>query len=202
MKLTIDNLDGLGPRDYTSAIDAANPPHILRRLNKPAELRVGLVADTPDFIVPANGARLTLGRTNGSDVFTGYVAAVPEFEYLGWGERGPVYRYRLLAISDEILLDRKPVPLRPVFVACTAGDAIRQLTESISPNLLDQTAVTDVDSLTRYSCSPSSIWSEHAAALALRARGAYQVIDGKLSFRPIGAVVHTLDDSAPSFSPD
>jgi len=200
MKLTIDNLDGLGPRDYTASIDAANPPHILRRLNKPAELRVGLVGETPEFIVPANGARVTLGRTNGTDVFTGYVAAVPEFEYLGWGDHGPMYRYRLLAISDEILLDRTPVPNRASFVARTAGDALCRLTENLLPNVFDTTAVDPVDLLTRYQCSPAHTWSEHAAQLALRSRAAYQVAGGKLSFAAIGSLVHTLPSSQPSFS--
>ncbi len=200
MKLTIDNLDGLGPRDYTSSIDVANPPHILRRLNKPSELRVSLVGDTPDFIVPANGARLMLGRANGSDVFTGYIAAVPEFEYLGWGERGPIYRYRLIAISDEIILDRKPIPARPAFVARTAGDALRTLTNDLSPGLLDMSGVDDIETVTRYQCAQAHIWSEHAAALALRARAAYHVLDGKLAFHPIGSAVHVLQDTQPSFS--
>jgi hypothetical protein len=95
MKLQIDNLDGFGPRDYTSAIDASHPPQIIRKLNKPSELRVSLVADSPEFIVPAAKARITLGRTNGQDVFTGYLMQAPSFQYLGWGDRGPVYRYKL-----------------------------------------------------------------------------------------------------------
>src|SRR5690349_17138372 len=101
MKLQIDNLDGLGPRDYTSAIDGARSPQLVRRLNRPSELRFSLVATGPESVVPANGARVALGKTNGQDVFTGYVTQAPAFEYLGWGERGPVYRYDLTARSDE-----------------------------------------------------------------------------------------------------
>ena len=89
MKLQIDNLDGHGPRDYTSAIDGSRSPQLVRRLNRPSELKFSLVADGPDFVVPASGARVVLGKTNGQDVFTGYLTQAPVFEYLGWGRTRP-----------------------------------------------------------------------------------------------------------------
>ena len=60
MKLQIDNLDGLGPQDYTPMIDSARLPQIVRRLNKPSVLKVGLLANGPNFVVPVSGARLDL----------------------------------------------------------------------------------------------------------------------------------------------
>ena len=78
MKLQIDNLDGAGPRDYTDSIDAAHAPLVTRKLNQPAELRFTLLQIGANFIVPVRGARVLLGRSNGQDVFTGYVAADPE----------------------------------------------------------------------------------------------------------------------------
>ena len=107
MKLQIDNLDGAGLRDYTSAVDAANAPRVTRKLNQPDELRFSLLQIGPNFVVPVRGARVLLGRTNGQDVFTGYVSADPEYEYLGWGERGVMYRYKFVARSDEAQLDEK-----------------------------------------------------------------------------------------------
>ena len=95
MKLTIDNLDGNGARDYTLAVDKTRAPRVLRRNRRASELRLSLIADDPDFVVPRDGARIMLGRLNGVDVFTGYLSAAPTFEYLGWNERGPVYRYNL-----------------------------------------------------------------------------------------------------------
>jgi hypothetical protein len=74
------------------------------------------VVDASGFVIPVTGARVTLGKANGSDVFTGYVTAAPQYEYLGWGEQGPVYRYNVVAQSDEVLLDQKraaePIPFR------------------------------------------------------------------------------------------
>ena len=69
-------------RDYTTAIDAAHAPRIIRKLNEASELRFTLLQDDPSFVVPTRGARVLLGRTNGQDVFTGYIIASPEYEYL------------------------------------------------------------------------------------------------------------------------
>jgi hypothetical protein len=44
MKLLIDNLDGLGARDYTAFVDSSKHPSLVRKLNSPAELKFGLVA--------------------------------------------------------------------------------------------------------------------------------------------------------------
>jgi hypothetical protein len=60
MKLIIDNLDGQGPRDYTLVVDSTRAPQVLRRKRQPAELRLSLIADDPAFVVPVNGARITM----------------------------------------------------------------------------------------------------------------------------------------------
>jgi hypothetical protein len=202
MKLQIDNFDGRGPSDYTSAIDASRAPKVVRRLNKPDELQISLIADRPDFIVPGNGARITLGRSNGEDVFTGYLTQAPAFEYLGWGERGPVYRCNLVAQGDEALLDRKQIPNCPPFVDRSAGDALRQLTEDLLPGIFDITAVQDVDTIANYAPSPQKKWSEHAAEIALQARATYRAMNGALSFVPVGATAYALNETDSSFSPE
>jgi len=202
MKLQIDNLDGRGPQDYTSAIDASHPPQIIRKLNKPSELRLSLVADTPEFVVPAVKARITLGRTNGQDVFTGYLMQAPAFEYLGWGERGPVYRYNLVARSDEALLDEKRLPDRGPFVERSAGNALRQLTQDLMPGVFDTSAAQDLDRMFWYVPNPQKTWSQHAAEIAVRARASYRTLNGALIFSPVGASVYTLSESDPNFNPE
>jgi hypothetical protein len=201
MTLSIDNSDGLGPREYSAAIDMSRPPRVLRRLNKPAELRFSLVANSPDFIVPVAGARVRMGRLNGSDVFTGYLATAPTFEYLGWGENGAVFRYDVSAVGDEFLLDRKSLPDRPPFVERSAGDALRVLADNLVPGAIDSSAVQDLDRLGWYYCDRQKRWSEHAAEISLRARASYTILNGKLTFTPLGERSYTLDESDASFSP-
>ena len=60
MKLTIDNLQGQGPQDYTGALDGTKLPKVERKGNQPAELQFSLVANSPGFVIPVAGARVTL----------------------------------------------------------------------------------------------------------------------------------------------
>lgn len=200
MKLQIDNLDGAGPKDYTATIDVANTPRITRRLNQPSELRFSLLLG-PGLVVPQRGARVLLGKTNGQDIFSGYITASPEYEFLGWRQEGPLYRYNLVARSDEVLLDEKRLPARSPFVARTAGDAVRTLCNSVVTGAFGTTAVQELDVLPVYTPDPQLSWSEHAAAIATHARASYRALDGALVFSPLGAVSHALSEADPAFSP-
>ncbi len=201
MKLTIDNLQGQGAQDYTGAVDWTKPPKVQRKGNQPAELQFSLVANSPDFVIPVVGARVALGKTNGSDVFTGYVVAAPEYEYLGWGEQGPVYRYNLAAQSDEILLDQKALPNRSPFVVRSAGNALRQLAQDLLPGEFDTSEVQDVDTLASYAVNPQKSFSFHVAEIALACRGSFRCMNGALILTPVGANTYSLDESDANFSP-
>ena len=201
MKFQIDNFDGAGLRDYTAAIDGVHLPEVVRKLNQPSELRVNLLASTPDFVVPAAGARVLLGLTNGQDVFTGYLTDAPAFEYLGWGGQGPMFRYSLMAKSDEVLLDQKRVPDIVPFVERSAGSALRQLTEDVMGSAIDLSAAQNLDNVAGYAGDPQKTWSQHAAELAVQARACYRLENGALSFAPLGANVYTLSESDANFSP-
>ncbi|HEX3740296.1 MAG TPA: hypothetical protein VHV29_11275 [Terriglobales bacterium] len=201
MKLQIDNLDGLGPRDYTADIDAARSPKVTRKLNAASQLTFSLISVGGDFVVPGRGARVTLGRTNGQDVFTGYIESEPEYEYLGWGERGAMYRYNFVVLSDEFLLDEKRLSTRSPFVARSAGDALRQLTQDAMPGAFDLSPIQNLDTLPYYVPDPQKTWSQHASEISLLARGSYRVFNGEVLLTPIGAVGYTLNESDPNFCP-
>ena len=202
MKLTIDNLQGQGPQDYSGAVDGTKPPKVERKLNQPAELQFSLLANTPGFVVPVMGARVMLGKTNGSDVFSGYVTSAPQYEYLGWGEPGPVYRYNVVAQSDEILLNQKALPARSPFVDRSAGDALRQLAQDLLPGWFDTSAVQDLDTLAVYAVNPQKNFSYHAAEIALAARASFRTMNGALILAPVGAASYVLNESDSNFSPE
>jgi hypothetical protein len=202
MKLTIDNLQGQGAQDYTGALDGTKSPKVERKLNQPSELQFSLVGNSPGFAIPVSGARVTLGKTNGGEVFTGYVTGAPQYEYLGWGEQGPVYRYNVVAQSDEVLLDQKTLPNRSPFVVRSAGDALRQLAEDLLPGWFDISAVQDVDTLATYAVNPQKSFSFHAAEIALAARGSFRTMNGALILAPVGAVTYALNESDVNFSPE
>jgi len=149
-----------------------------------------------------DGARVTLGKANGSDVFTGYVTGTPQYEYLGWGEQGPVYRYNVVAQSDEVLLDQKALPNRSPFVARSAGDALRQLAQDLLPGFFDTSGVQDVDTLAVYAVNPQKNFSFHAAEIALTARASFRAMNGSLILAPVGAAAYSLAETDANFSPE
>lgn len=135
MKLLIDNFDGRGAQDYTPNL--APGATIVRKLNAPAALEMSLVPGVAAFNVPTSGARITLSRDDGSNMFTGYLIAPPTSTYFGWHDDGPQYRYDLAALSDVMLLNQKAPPPHPPFVARSAGDAFRQLVLEAMPGRFD-----------------------------------------------------------------
>jgi hypothetical protein len=201
MKLQIDNLDGHGLVDYTPTIDCSQPLRVWRRLNRAAELQCSLVATGAGFSTPANGARIVLARAGGQTLFTGYLTQAPVFEPLGRGDHGPVYRYKLIALSDEVALDRKRLPDTAPFVDRSAGSSLRQLMQDLRPGLLDTSAVQDVDTLASYVPDPQMTWAQHAAQIALEARAVYRAVNGALTFAPVGTAVYALSETDANFSP-
>lgn len=201
MNVLIDNLDGQGELDYTASIEAEGLPRIRRRLNAPAEMDLALIGDSSAFLVPVIHARVVLKGASSSPIFTGYLQAAPEPEYLGWSERGPVFRYHLHAVSDELLLDRMQVPARPTFVARTAGSVLKELANGLLPGVFDVSGVQDLATLPLVNCDSQQPWSKHAAEVATRARASYRAHDGRLTLAALGATTHALSESCAGFEP-
>ncbi|HEY7352926.1 MAG TPA: hypothetical protein VH596_09200 [Terriglobales bacterium] len=201
MKLQIDNFDGADPRDYTADIDATRPSHLMRKLNEASQFNFSLLSTGAEFIVPVSGARVTFSRANDQKIFTGYITSAPECEYLGWGERGAIYRYNFIAKSDEVLLDEKRLSVRSAFVARSAGDAVRELTEDAMPGAFDLSGVSDLDIVAEYSPDPQESWSTHVARIATEARASYRVLDGAIVFAPVGVSAYMLNEADATFSP-
>lgn len=201
MNLTIDNLQGQGPQEYTASIDLTEAPKLQRKLNQPAELRFSLLADSSGFVVPVAGARVVLTRVDGSFVFTGYAVVTPEYESLGWGERSPVYRYNVVALSDEQILNRKALPNRVPFVNRSAGSAIEQLAQDLLPGWFGTSSVQNLDTPAAYVVNPQKEFSFHAAEIALSTRASFRTMNGALVLTPVGAATYALNESDENFTP-
>ncbi len=150
---------------------------------------------------PTAGAKIEVARTDGEFAFTGYLTRAPQREYLGVGERGPVYRCNLEAESEEFLLDQKALPNRAPFVARSAGSALKQLIEDLAPGAFDTKGVQDLDVLASYWANPQTEFSEPAAASARATRGSYRILDGAVLLEPVGTASHKISEDDPKFSP-
>lgn len=201
MKLLIDNLDGLGPQDYTGFVDTSKSPGLVRKLNSPAKLTFGLVSAAGSFTVPAFGGRVTLILRNGNDLFTGYIAETPTYQYLGWADQGISYRYEIDALSDVMLMDEKAPPSHPPFVDREAGNAFEQLTDEALPGWFDVSGVIAGDPIPYYSVNPAKKWTASAAEVAASGRCAYRDDNGKLFFTPLATYTYELAENTPTFSP-
>ena len=176
-------------------------PRLERKINAPAAFTCKLVGSSHEFEVPVAGARVAVLKAGGEFLFTGYLTQQPEFEFLGWGESGPVHRYGLIAESDEVLLNQKALPNRAPFIARSAGSALKQLVEDLLPGQFDTAEVEDIDTLAHYQVNPQKKFSEHAGEIALAARASYRVMDRKLTLSPVGAETYAISENDPNFSP-
>jgi hypothetical protein len=194
MQLTIDNLDGLGPVDYTAAIDASQPFEIVRTLNAPTILKGTLCLAASILPTPVRRGRVVVNSDAGSTLFTGYLTIEPAALYAGESSAGAAYRLALTAVSDEWLLDKQSW-------GSTVGAGVFQsgnnlfttLLQRISPNVL-----TASGSLANpagiFEPEQGSPWSRNAGLLANSTYSAYRAINGAVGLGSLALVQHTLSD--------
>jgi hypothetical protein len=191
MRLTIDNLDGLGAVDYSVAIAADVPLKIERTLNEPT-IASGLL-EPCTLAVPVRRGRVVIAADNGTVMFTGYLGIEAVAIYAGVSTTGPVYRYAFSAISDEWLLDKQPLPYLGSGLSTPAGAVLRTLTQRALGGVFSTTGVVDSAAVGVFEPSAAASWSRNAGALANASYSAYRVLDGALTMQPAGAVTHLLD---------
>jgi hypothetical protein len=201
MKILIDNYDGAGLRDCTALAAADEPPRIVRRLNRPSELQLALLAADPALVLPAAGARIVVEQSDGAQLFTGYLQATQACDYLGWGERGPAYRIVFRAISDESLLDAQSLAEALTFTAQTPAQIVGRLTAALLPVAFETTAVLASEPLAVFSAAPGKSWSSLIAEVAQLAGAAYRVSDGAVTMAPLGAQAHAFSEGDATFRP-
>ena len=201
MKLIIDNHDGQGALDYSAYLDAEHLPQLKRWLNRATEMRAWLASDDAGLRAPASGSRVILQREDGYKLFTGYLTAAPEMQYLGKTQTSAAWRYELAAVDDSWLLDHNAPVTRTPFVYRTAGDVLRTTTWDVLPGVLDVSGVQDLGYVNQYVASSQKTWSEHAQELATMERACYRTHDGKLTLGPVGGASFTIDESDTKFAP-
>jgi hypothetical protein len=199
LKLTIDNNDGNGPVDYSSAIVAGQPFRIVRRLNQPVTCGVTLFPG-PGVASPARNGRIVVADGNGVVLFTGYLAAEPVLELAGQGTAGPLYRALVMAISDEIILDRLSIPQVAPICGASSGQALQTMLAVIDfENIRSELALATLN-VSEFQTDSNRTWSQNAGELASAVRSAYLLMNGTLTMTPVGTVTHSLNESQGTLS--
>ena len=194
MKVTIDNLDGLGAVDYSAALCADGPLKIERVLNAPSRCSGMLDVSDAGLAVPVRRGRMVVTSATGTVLFTGYVATEPQAVYAGTATKGPVYRYAFSAISDEWLLDKQSVPVSGAGLAQTAGQVLTTLTNRVDGGLFTTTGVLNGAAVGVFEPVAAGSWSVNAGNVAAATYAAYRVLDGAVSLQPAGTVTHAFSD--------
>ena len=199
MKVTIDNQDGKGPIDYSSALCAdqssENSVIITRALNEPTLAQLKLDCASSSLEVPARNAFVVITADNGTFLFTGYLPSAAEAVFAGYSSTGPHYRVVVNALSEDWLLNRDAVPQTAPLLGQTAGEMVGIVTNRVNPSLVQMNGLEDVGTIGFFEPLPGLPWSENVAALANQARAAYRILNGQLTLAPVGSTVHTLDDT-------
>jgi hypothetical protein len=189
MKITICG------QDYTSALDAAHPLTIERKLNEPSVARLWVVLPPNSSTTLMRNQPIQISGDDGSYYFTGYLAASPMPEYAGLGLEGPRYRIAVEAISDECLLDRLPMAPGKGAAGVNAGPLVSSLVAKTGSTALSTQTLSLKTPVSNFAPAPGASFSSAVGAASNEARAAYRAANGALSLAAIPATVHSLDET-------
>ncbi len=195
MKLTIDNLDGLGAVEYSAEVSAEGPVRIERVLNAPSKCSFSLSLEGTGLAVPSRRGRVVVTGDGGNLLFTGYLVSEPDPTFVGWATSGSVYRVACHSISDEWLLDKQSVFASTATLEQADGAALATLTNRVESGRISTTGVADSRLLGFFQPQAAKRWSTNAADLANAGCASYRVLNGNLALVPAGSVTHTLSES-------
>jgi hypothetical protein len=190
MKITIQG------QDYTTALDAAQPLTIERKLNTPSVCQLWLSLPANGSLVePSRSQYLTVIGDDGTIYFTGYIAVSPLPEYAGLAIEGPRYRIAIQAVSDELLLDQLLMPVSVGVSGQSAGALIASLVVHSGSTAISTLGVSLNVPIGNFVPEPGASWSKSVGQVATQARAAYRVVNGALSLASVQNTVHPLNET-------
>ncbi len=182
--------------DYTSALDAAHPLTIERKLNEPSACTFWLSLRTGGGLAtPGRNASLSVTGDDGTIYFTGYIAVTPLPEYAGYALEGPRYRIAIEALSDEILLDQLLMPPSASITGEDAGALLSALVTRTGSAALSTSGLSLAVSVSSLAPDKGAHWSVSAGQVASQARAAYRAVNGALLLSSVATVVHPLNET-------
>jgi predicted RecA/RadA family phage recombinase len=203
LRITIDNLDGLGAVDYTGAVAAEGRLRVERKLNAPSRCVADIVEGVGGVTLPVRHGRVVVTAEDDSStvLFTGYVTTEPVRVYAGVGSEGNVYRARVTAVSDEWLLDKQGsgAPATGGLTLALDGRSLLQRLTSRAQNGGGGIGVASGGATARavgtFFARGAAPWSVNAGDAASAAYAGYRAVAGQVLLQPAGTVTHMLSDA-------
>lgn len=182
--------------DYTEAITAEGPITLQRILNAPSRCKAEILVDATTL--PQRKARVVVNSvSDGTVLFTGYLATEPVKVIAGKGSEGNVYRARITAVSDEWLLDKlgsSETRIQANLLSQSAGNMLAQLASRLSATSLQVATGNDARVAGIYSAGAAKVWSANASIAAGAAYAGYRALAGQVLVQPAGAVTHSFSE--------
>lgn len=201
MRLTIDNLDGQGAVEYSSAVWSESRMQIERTLNAPSRCAWQMVLTGTALAMPRRRGRVIVTSDAGTSLFTGYIATEPEKVVAGESMDSVVYRVTVSALSDDWLLDRQKLAGAAVGLSQPAANVLQTLTSRTGTGAVVTGGIANSRTIGVFTPDASEIWSKNAARIAAAAYAGYRVVNRALSLQSAGATVHPFSDQDGSLSP-
>ena len=199
MKVMINNVD------YSAALDSVHPMTLERKLNEPTVCQLWVTLGRASTLpTPARNQPVLIEGDDGTLYFTGYLAVAPLPEFAGVGTAGPIYRWALQAVSDEMVLNMQPMTPSAGLTGVTAGEAMQTLAAHAGVTGLGAAIPLSVSGLGVASMAlpvgnfvpdPGSNWSQAAGLVAAQARASYRAVGGQITAQPVGTTVHELNET-------
>jgi hypothetical protein len=188
-------------QDYTSALDAARPLTIERKLNQPSICQLWLSQPASGSLTtPLRNQYLVVMGDDGTYYFTGYIAVSPLPEYAGLAMEGPLYRIAIQALSDELLLDQLLMPTSAGATGESAGKLMTSLVTRTGVTKLSTQGLTLSATVSNFISNLGASWSKSAGQVANMARATYRAINGALTISSVQNTVHPLNETDGSLS--
>ncbi len=199
MRITIDNLDGQGARDYTQSVAPEGPITIKRMLNAPTRCTAELVVDVDELPLPARLGRVVVESEAGMVLFTGYLATEPVRVYAGDASAGAVYRARVSAVSDEWLLDRAGSGAAQTMSSSLSlnGDQLlaRMAARVQAGSVLTVSSAGGAQVSGVFTARADVPWSVNAGEAASAAYAGYRALNGQIMLQTAGSATHSFSDA-------
>ncbi len=198
LRITIDNLDGVGPRDYTSSVSPEGAITLQRTLNMPTRCTAEFVVGVEGLPLPSRLGRVIVEAEDGTVLFTGYLATEPVRVYAGEASWGAVYRARLSAVSDEWLLDRAgsgAAQTAAVSLSLNGDQLLARMIARTQAGSLDMSQGSGGQVSGVFAARADVPWSVNAGEAAGAGYASYRALNGQIMLQPAGSVTHNFSDA-------
>lgn len=171
--------------------------------NQPTLFEFSLAPIDGSFVKLVRGNYITFNTVTYPNWFTGFVINDPELTYLGTLNGAPVHGYIYQALSDEYILNLKPIGIIPPFMNMTMGSILKYLVNRLCPGMFTTTNVQDGLRLARYIPEPQSTFSDVVKFFTDMAQFRFRANTMSLTFEAQDASYCgiTVDGSNKHFSP-